>query len=480
MKKLKLAALLFGLIFTNSLNGQYSDFDLSKYKLPDINTQRLDVYFDMNNSVNNQNQNHYYSPLNTTSTKENDIEGSLDLTYYRFRNSQNYQGYLSVSTEFSPSVSNASENELQTKNRYINANLSISGVNRYFNKKMNFIEVGPYFSFRPIREKEHHDLSPTIWNETYSNQSSTSISIPVAIGHGRIEPVEDARLAIYILEELNKIGVISALPSDETVIEMAKEISKIKNERFFDSRLRKIKELQVIDSFLVANDIVSANDINYFSVLNDNWDYAYGPSRESGFSYNAGLDNGISFTRLKGETTSGDYSYESGYKRNTYLAGAFINVNYAKPINLYWQTSAHFQTSYILEFTRDPEHKESQEANYRTDILSTDFGFSLQYLPNSRTSMELTINGLYQNAKGDRTSGVMIPTYYYIKNNSLALNPGLYIYYYVSPQFQIQLNSSFTIYSSDQGEYITTTPFKKDSWNYYKNNISVKLVYSIF
>jgi hypothetical protein len=125
-------------------------------------------------------------------------------------------------------------------------------------------------------------------NDNHGNQLITDLSVPISIGHGRIEPIEDLRLAIYILEELNKAGRIDKMPPENVVLEMAKEISKIKKKRFFDTRIKKISELQAVDSFLLANNIVVSHDINYFAVLNDQWDYASGPSRTSGFSVNTG------------------------------------------------------------------------------------------------------------------------------------------------------------------------------------------------
>jgi len=479
MKKFKLAALLLGIVANSVMYGQYADFDLSKYKLPDINTKRLDFNFDMNNSATKNSS--QYAGIGSSDTKQNNLDGYVDLTYNQFINSEKYQGNLSMGMDINPALNTSDVNGTTSKTREIDADIYFYGETRFFNKKMDFLEVDPYISLGPIGNEYFEQNSTTSSREDNENSFYTRISVPVSIGHGRIEPVEDARLAIYILEELDKIGVISGTPSDETVIEMAKTISKIKNQRFFDSRIRKIRELQVIDSFLVANNIVKSNDINYFAVLNDNWDYAYGPARESGFYYNVGIDNGFNLSRKNTETILNDNTYESVYKSNIYQVGGFVNVKYAKPINLYWQTAANFQASYNLEYTRDPDDIDNQTVNYNTNIISTQLALSLQYLPNSRTSMKFSFNSSFSNLRGDRTSGGMVPLDYFLKGTSLSLIPKLDIFYYVSPQLQVQLNSSFTknntwLYS----EYESTATIDKDIQSYYTNNISVKLIYSIF
>jgi len=141
---------------------------------------------------------------------------------------------------------------------------------------MYFVEIDPVFYHNSYTDRYYYENSTAVENNI--RESVTRLSAPVSAGYGRIEPVEDLRLALYILEELQKAGKITDVPPEEVIIEMAREISKIKKKRFFDTRIRKIEELHVIDSFLVENNIISSNDINYFAVLNDQWDYAAGPA----------------------------------------------------------------------------------------------------------------------------------------------------------------------------------------------------------
>ena len=53
MNRLRIAAIVSGLILTTIMNGQYSGFNLSQYKLPDLKLNRLDFNFDLNHVKDN-------------------------------------------------------------------------------------------------------------------------------------------------------------------------------------------------------------------------------------------------------------------------------------------------------------------------------------------------------------------------------------------------------------------------------------------
>lgn len=479
MIRFKLSTLIPGLIFPILLNGQYSGFDLSKYKLPDIKTNRLDLNFNLSN---NRNVNILrITDLDTTEEKANSFYGSLNLNYYHFRNLKNYQGDLVVVANFSPYIYTNNTNNRKTKDNSINSNFLIQSNNIFFNEKMSFIEINPAMSYSATNDRSHTDYSSGSIYDYNDASFATNISFPVSIGHGRIEPVEDARLAIYILEELTKAGRISDLPADDVIIEMAKEISRIKRSRFFDSRIRKIKELQVIDSFLVANKLISQNDINYFAVLNDQWDYAFGPPRESGFAVSLGFDNNIAFNKLYHEQNifnNGLVAYNS--KEMIAEAGGFLKFRYAKPINLLWQTSADFLTSYNLQFNRNPEDRDNLTENFRTNIFRTSLNYSLQFLPDSRTSIKFRIEGSIVNSQGERTLEPG-PVDYKLSSKEVTLSPSLELYYYISPQLRAQFNSSLYLFKSRMlSDYENAFTDSDQIRNKNRHDFSLNLIYSFF
>jgi len=479
MIRYRISAMVSGLILVTAINGQYSGFNLSQYKLPDIKLNKLDFNFDLyhvkDNNITQQ------SLLDERKSIVNNFSGSLNLTYFHYRNSEKYQGDLTAGINSQPSINSNRLNGLESTDNSLSTGFSVYSTNRFFNLKQYFLEVDPLLSENIQILKTHDETSSTSTTDDRYHNYSTSISVPVSIGHGRIEPVEDARLAIYILEELNKAGRISTLPPDNVVIEMAKEISKIKNKRFFDSRLRKIEELQTIDSFLVANNIISTHDIRYFAVLNDQWDYASGPVRETGFAISVGFDNDIALSTTNTETTTtGNSTFKNKSVYNAYDLAGFLRIRYAKPVNLYWQTSLDVKSSLGRNFYRNPNDKSNPLQNFESNIFSTDLIYSWQFLPNSRTSVRLSLHGIYDHSFSDQNLGTSTEVYH-STNNHVSFLPAINIYYYISPQMRLQLASSFAISSSNNiTKFDNGDPDIKTTLNNYHHSISLQFVYSFF
>ena len=367
----------------------------------------------------------------------------MNLIYSHFRNSEKYQGELYASTNVNTTLHKVRLNDLNSKSNIYNALFQISSLNRFYNKNRNFIELDPGILIDNSQSKYHYESTPA--QDNSDNHFTANFSLPISVGHGRIEPIEDVRLAIYIIEELNKTGSINNLPQENVILEMAKEISKIKRQRFFDSRLRKIRELQVIDSFLIANKVISSNDIKYYTVLNDQWDYASGPVRSSGLAVNAGIDDRILINRYRrSETSNGASPVESELFSNLYNIAGFVQARYYKPINLYWQTSASLKTSYGIEIHENPLDKSNLLLNYRDNVFSTFLDYSIQFLPNSRTSAELYLSGIYKNYIGDRSGPDPDPITFQRKDGLLTFQTGFNMYYYISPKVRLNLNTDLS------------------------------------
>ncbi len=461
------------------LNAQYSGFDLSSYKLPDIKINRLDANVNLNNEASSNSPK--TSNSDSTEMNSNSFQGQLNLGYYHFRNTVKYQGDLQITLLGNTNPYTYDNNDMHTSRNNWNGNLSVSSTNRFYNQKFSFIEADPQASVSKNVYKSYTEYPGNSSRKDCNDQYITNISIPVSVGHGRIEPVEDLRLAIYILEELNKAGRIDSLPSDNVVLDMAKEISAIKRKRFFDTRLRKIRELQVIDSFLIANRIVKPADITYFAVLNDQWDYASGPPRSTGSAINAGINDSFnSGYQSMATSLNGADPLKSVSTLNAWEIGGFIQARYYKPLNLYWQTSLIFLTSYEREFTRDPKMGYDPFRNYETNVLNASLGYSLQYLPNSRTSAAISFTGNYWNSRGTRTISNPGPLQYQMKDNSFTFNAALSIYYYISPQFRLQLNSNLTWYTHNNLNTSDTQPEIKYLMNSFHNDVALTIIYSFF
>lgn len=474
MNTLKLITLFSLLLIQNILKAQYSDFDLSKYKLPDIKTNWLDARFNLNNSHSLDRET--YTNDSPYRYLRDNFNSSLNLDYYHFRNTENYQGQIDGFGSIHPNFDRYGYSYSTEKSRSISGEFGFESTNRFYNSNLNFIEINPSVEiYSGSSYNNKHFNNPDSTSDYDFTTKSYSVSLPVSIGHGRIEPVEDLRLAIYIIEELKKEGRIRNAPAENVLIEMARVISRIKRERFFDSRIKKIHELQVIDSFLVANNIVSTNDIKYFAIVNDQWDYASGPSRMSGIRLNAGIDNEIVFNRTHNKARINDEITEDGRgKTNTYNIFGFVKADFAKPLNLYWQTSAMIKASYGPSFIKYPLDGTSSRIN----LFNAGFSYRIQYLPNSRTSFSLSFwsayeNSLKQNITNSDTERVRR------KEERINVGAGLNVYYYVSPQLRVQLVSELT----NNHVYTNTDFYYYNGWtkeNLFQNSINLSLVYSFF
>lgn len=479
MRNLKLLFFSSFLLFPGILFAQYSGFDLSKYKLPDIKLDRLDAAFNLGNDLSR-----YYSRVSLFDTSEsryNHFQGSLNLGYFHFRNSEKYQGDLSVSATSNTTRYKNRSDDYYAKTNHSGINLQISSTNRFYYQKRNFLEADPEVLLSSSLNKIYDEQISMPTYDNSENLFTASFSLPLLVGHGRIEPIQDARLAIYIIEELNKAGRINSLPQDNVILDMAKEISKIKRQRFFDSRIRKIKELQVIDSFLVANNVISSDDIRYFAVLNDQWDYASGPVRYSGFALNAGIDDRFLIKR-SGQLNSSSSSDPVKTKifANNYNIAGFIQARYYKPVNLYWQTSASLKSSYGFEITENPLDKTNPLKNYRNIVFTTNLEYAIQFLPNSRTSTGLNFSGNYRNSGRTRSIPDPGPVNLRINDNFLYFKGGFDMYYYISPRVRLNLNADLYYTDDDASDSIDNLPAVENIDHSFQHNFTITFNYSFF
>ena len=473
MKTIYLTILGLILLYSSAVYSQNIVFDISKYKLPDIKTSSLDFSMDLNHSMQRSDQ--YFSVQHKYSSRN--FSGTFGSIFDHFRNTANYQGDQYARITVSPTYRKSDNDGQLTENNEFNIDSYLSSKNRFYNATGGFIEVDPVLVYN--------------YDDTYQSYTSSlnkdrsadfSLSLPISVGKGRIEPVEDARLAAYIIEELTKHGKITSQPSESKILEFASVISGIKRKRFFDSRERRIEELQTVDSFLVKNNIVSSGDIVYFTRLSDQWDYASGPARNSGFLVNFGINDAISLSkRISDETYSFSHIVDTS-RLNVFTVGVFGNMQYSKPLNLYWQSDLTMNLAYNYLITKFPLKNSGNDFNLNE--LSPSLGYSIQYLPDSRTSVRLSLGTNYMYAFGK------IKTYDYVSGDYVngrasrnAFSPFMRfdMYYYLSPQLRLSMNWNFSNdLNSSKYKYEESNYNNDQKDRYLYNNFSLTLTYSLF
>lgn len=477
-------------------------FRLSDYKNPDYRWQKLDLGFDLGGiSMFSRKENE--AGMNDRYIS-NSFDGSLNANYYATKNSVFYQGYQDFlfNGDFSSSSDNNKDltNSQRNKEKYNKQHIILDARtgNRFYNSKKQFAEINFYFtgSLNNSLLKKSDDLEDLPYNHKTSNISyNLRASLPLYIGIGRIEEVQDARLAVYILDDLVKSGDLKRAPSSAETLALAQFITQTKNKRHFDTRIRKIAEITAIDSFLTVLDLKARSGASYYTLLNDNWDNANGPVRSSGGRFSIGLDPEIylSFNEskffyydtLNGSDVVEDYSSKNTSHTNSWGMDFITGYTWEKPVNLYWQHTINARLAYLLY------HRKINQKYYAMDSLINDvesefnnpnlrlnLGYSIGYYPNSRTHFRLDLNSgyyMYWNEYIIDDQPITEEDRSVISN---AIN--LSCYYYISPQLRFSLfissNYSFTMQKQELPDDING----EETRHNLQNNIGASLTYSIF
>jgi len=503
MKKMNLIALLLAILVLFSVKtsvAQNTTFKLSDYKNPDYFYQMLDLNFVLNNSLSGNKNTVVYN----YSGKSFSFSSQAGGTYTRYINSLKAQGDLSINLNAGVGSNNNNgsynsdsyKTEVKGNSFGHNESLNLAGLHRFYNQKQNFIEVNGSLSlsnmYNNSSDQRFETDTASSLRENESKDFENSISGSFLIGKGRIEQVQDARMALYLLDDLFVLNREKRSVSDEDVNDLAQLITRLKYKRFFDYRLRNIAEITAIDSFMQKKGIVNTADAVYFTSLNDNWAYANNPVRYSGHRLFTGLEANFGYTRHD-ETLQkilpDNISNENLAKQKT--AGLFMVLGYVyeKPTSLKWQNSATIKGSIgirkhsentISRISPDPE----SELDFYSDVvpalnLSADYGFG--YYPSSRTW--LIFNWWLSSGWEKQKTGLTKDEVTDSQNTFYAsTGPKLQAYYYLSEKlrlsfsFQGQLQFENNKYTYDRPE---DSPDKgtRTTWN---QALNAQLTYSLF
>ncbi len=443
------------------LLAQLDSFNLASYKMADIKTHRLDFNLSGSESGNSN----WSKSTDGVKSKNNDFNyhGSIMARYSFIRNSEKYQGELNA--KFNATTSKYED--YNGDHQSVNPSISVNSINRNYIRPGRFLEYDIIASGYLI--KNINNWTNGLGQGTISQE--LSLEIPLLFGTGRIDPVQDARLAVYILQDLQKISGLSRIPDQAEILEFARLISQTKSKRFFDSRDKLIWEMETIDTFLKSKNILKGTDAAYFTRLYDNWLYASGPLRESGKRFSSGLVPML-YT-FDYYLINPDSIVKKPVKYSPVLK-AVIRQEQTKPVNLYWQTGHQFELSAI--FVQDNENAliEPTSDDPIMVMITGLFKYNLGWYPNSRTSV--TLNTGFE---ADTYAG--IPKV----NNTLAysLSPslGMNFRYYFSPQLQLYVNYSVLYSFTSQRWKVPLWPFHQSTLHHGLNHsFNVNLFYSLF
>ncbi|KJF44950.1 hypothetical protein [Draconibacterium sediminis] len=439
----------FALLFISYFSfAQFENFDLSKYKLPEIKRHQLDFNF----SYNNNNQKHYND--DTPDHSNFDLDNDLRLDYSFDRNTPRVQsnGWGSLSTTMTLDREKYEDKE-KVKDDYFNFRFNAGFQKRIYPKNDDrwFLLWSPNLNVSNSlnRDQDFLDYNNNQIEKYKTRYLTFQPRLNVGGGFGRIEQTSDARRAIYIVEDLYKKDKLNRLPDEDELIVIANRVAELRNQRFFDARLRHIYEMESLDSLLNTMELVSDNDIGYFTSLNDMWSYGH-ESRYSGTRLQAVVVGQLDYRFVKEKTVTDDYENSSvtieddntDYNENLQFGLALSSY---KPIGLKWQRYLFANVNASNYFNDSNVNAWSTDFNSFSGIIS----YGYDWFFNTRTYASFGVNGQYSRYDYDEEETNRYDSNSFYTGISGSLN------YYFSPRLRasFRINSNYNWYQNSDSSY---------------------------
>jgi len=472
--------------FSNLSAQEYKNFDLNKYYTPEIVRNGLDLYFNTNGDLSNQLfQSTNYLQSNDTANSNN-LNGQLNSSFFRFTNTRKNESLLQLNLGLYGQFGNYTikpinrffPNEYTSDSRQ---NIGLTYSNKSYNASKQFFSFGVTTRLNLSGGTVKIIYFDNPEKTTKTNGNNSTIAPYVGIGLGRVETVTDARQAIYILDNLAKRGVLTRQLSNDEIFRLSQQISKVKNKRFLDARLRKIEEISTVDSFFVNNNLLTTSDAVYFTTLYDNWENGANFVRNSGHVFEIQLSP---FSDWNNNNTQTDILNGSSFwekkKFNQYGGRLEIRYRYAKQINLNWEKSADVSlvssvSHDINELTTDINSFSTEGEDYKNERniagVNLNGSYGVAFYPNTRTNLSVILSQRF--AKNYYNEINNNQKYNQFNSNT---NLNFSAVYYVSPQLRLSGNTS--IYN-----YFDKNFYSEKSSNTYNKlgaGFSASLKYSFF
>jgi len=439
MNKLSFGFLLFATILFHKGFCQLSEFDLSKYYLPELDRRALETRFNFwgtNNFFKAPTQSMYYTKLRDSKG----VSANLNLIYSHYHNSAEYQKESNVGLDFLSNFLSEKTDNYYYKSSSITPFFFLQSDNRkYFNQK-SFYETNFEMYYQYANSNEFIEWTNDSFDRKDNVQSHSFLAyVPLKFGAGRIEQVQDARHAVYLFEELSKIDRISSDKSNEQIIDFARHISKLKNKRFFDSRLRRMSEIESVDSFLVSKNYVSESDARYFTTLSDFWEFGNRPLRNNGTRIAAAIVPGYYYYDYN-NPGNGFFLNSAEYSISAFLLDAGIEIKYEKPINLLWQNSIEIKGFAGIVEANINDKAFSTKDKLRIPNFNLGFNQTIGFYPNTRTDISFRYSIQYVQLfdKTDFQNEI-----YGVEGVGAKAETYLSLNYYISPKFRLRISSFF-------------------------------------
>lgn len=413
---------------------EYKNFDLNKYYTPDIVRNSLDLNLHLSNNF----QTNKYA---NDSTKSNSFSWDFRPNFLSYKSNRALISTKSVRirTDGSFGKSGKIHDDFSRNSFYTENSLDLNYSTYFYNKNESFFLLQLNANLSSVYNKSNLFTDGRKYNEI--GNLNYSIKPYVGIGKGRLELVTDARQAVYILDELYKKGKLKQELTDMQIFEFAQVISKVKNKRFLDARLRKIEEITTVDSFLLKNNYLTNQDATYFTTLYDFWENGALYDRYSGQSLELNISPNIGFENKLNKT----YLHQNGDFNSTKHYNGELNLQYSyeKSIGLNWQHSIYAKFGTVFS-AFEGENKNDINVIEKSEGTISDgmfyVGYRLSFYPSTRTRLMFSANS-YNKLKVYDNISVNDVTHPKRIEKDFNVGGGVYLDYYISQQLRFSVST---------------------------------------
>lgn len=465
----KALVIISTLIAINSF-AQIKSYRLDSITNPEYHFKLL--RFDLNLSQSNNG-----SSLNSTSTGSN-LNGGFSSVYQTINNTARYQGTESVRANFEYNNYESNNSNPASTHSNLITNLNYNSSNRFylFDNVKNHVVINPSASIN-YHKYQRTTLDNIANNNVDSENSDLKLNSDIGLGIGRLENVSDARIILFILEDLKANGLLQREPTHQEISELSDLAIFVKNKRIFDSRIKRIYELSAIDSLLSEKGLVKEADIGYHTILQDNWNFSVNPFRQRGYLFQYGVTPEFNFNwhneqKLNDTINGGQYESLSDRNSEFYSASVFAKYEWYKPISQSLQNDIRLSInggisqSYNRSVYQDPlalypvSNSTTNNIAYQV-FFEDEFGF----YPTNRTYISFL-------------AGVSLSGYHRMNENyseqlsnnqNLYFRSGLNAYYYFSPQLRLSARYDANYTTQQNKNFSTDQTTYSNSWNTWGN-----------
>ncbi len=437
--KNKVASILlfiFLVSFISVHNTNAQQYDYSRFRFPDVKVKGLNGTANLYGNLFNYNN-------EQMDLKTNQFNYSINGNYFLFTNNIDQQKteriYFYHSLDFNKNFPNLIINNQNRTIKSRNVQLSISKqqVNRKYSNTDGalFGIQNRFFEFDHNIELDYNNrYTKNELDENKQNSIGVFATLPVKIGYGRIEPMNDLFLAQFLMDDLLQAGLITTDFAEDQLFELAQLMSSVRNQRVFDYRRANIYQLTEISGWMEKNNI--PQNIQSFTVLTDNWQFAFENTRNHGKRLSLGLIPGIDYLQIN-DINSGD-SRETNYGiglqseyNNAIAVSQFVQRDLFFGLAQYFQNDKNVEYSNITNLKaaiRYGYHPNSRSTyaitpsidynlfDYKDSAVDLNLNFSANYFINNRARINGSFSIGYNASETDTFLNQRFPSYFLSAN----------------------------------------------------------------